>query len=43
MRVPGAAKAGKYGKMQKGEQTLKMVKLTLELGELAAKGIFVQV
>lgn len=34
--VPGATKAGKYGKVQKAEQTLKVLKLTLELGELAA-------
>lgn len=41
--VPGATKAGKYGKVQKGQQTLQVLQLTLELGELVAKGIFVQV
>lgn len=41
--VPGATKAGKCGKLQKGEQTLKTFKLILELGELVADGIFVQV
>lgn len=41
--VPGATKAGKYGTVQKAEQTRKVLKLTLELGELVAKGISVQV
>lgn len=41
--VPGPAKAGEYGKVQKGEQTLQVLKLTWELGELVAKGMFVLV
>lgn len=46
--VPGATKAGKYGKVQQAEQTLRkslkfLLKLMLELGELVAKGISVQV
>lgn len=39
--VPRATKAGKYGEVQKGQQTLRMLKLTLELGELVTEETFV--